>query len=283
MLTNLDYPLFHWVDSGTHTAQPIEPLAFDETFANRMVRAGSVPIVHYWIYERALFLGRRDARLPRLEKALRLLARDGYGAVLRSSGGACVPLDAGVLNMAIHLPNTGLSLDSFFRFAATVMQLGLKEYGNIEVGEVIGSYCVGDFDFAIGGKKIGGMAQRRTRHGAILQLCINVEGSGRARGELMERFYLEAGLDEMEKNRPIPSIIHDTIGSLSDAAGRHVPVAEVKQKMFDVFSSRWKSERIPFSLPTAEVESARHHLLNRLGLFSYTAAEILAPDWKLTD
>ncbi|UFJ42225.1 lipoate--protein ligase family protein [Brevibacillus humidisoli] len=274
--------LFHWIDSGTHTSQPIEPLAFDEAIANGMDRPEAVPIIHCWIYDRGLFLGRRDAKLPRLPEALRHIAQSGYGVVLRSSGGACVPLDSGVLNIAFHLPNTGVPLDTFFQFAAEAMQLGLQHYGRIVVGPVIGSYCVGDYDFSIDGKKIGGMAQRRTRQGAILQLCINVEGSGRERGERMEFFYQEAGLAEMEqKSRPVPSIYASTIGSLSEAAGRLVSVDEVKQVIYDAFSAHWQCERIPFSLPLAAVVKARDHLQNRLGLFSYTADELLRTDWQL--
>ncbi|WP_126426566.1 lipoyl protein ligase domain-containing protein [Brevibacillus marinus] len=276
--------LFHWIDSGTHTSQPIEPLALDEALANGMDQPGVFPLVHCWIYERGLFLGRRDAKLPRLAEALRATAKRGYSAVLRSSGGACVPLDAGVLNLAFHLPNRDLPLDDFFRFAAATLQAGLGRYGEITLGAVSGSYCVGDYDFAIKGKKIGGMAQRRTRRGAILQLCINVEGSGRERGELMEHFYRTAGLAEMkETSRPIPAIDASTIGSLAELVGQAVSVEEVKASLYAAFSRHWRCEQVPFPLPPAAVEQARAHLQSRLGLFSYTADQLLRADWRLPD
>lgn len=276
--------LFHWIDSGIHTAQPIEPLAYDEAIAKMMDQPGVFPIVHYWIYDRALFLGRRDAKLPRLAEALRSTASRGYGAVLRSSGGACVPLDAGVLNVALHVPNQNLSLDAFFRFAAAAIQTGLRRYGEIAFGAVSGSYCVGDYDFAIRGKKIGGMAQRRTKQGAILQLCINVAGSGRQRGDLMAQFYQIAGLAEMkEASRPIPDMDATTIGSLEELLGRPVAIEEVKQALLAAFSHFGKCEQVPFALPQAAIEQARAHLQNRLGLFSYTADQLQHPDWRLPD
>lgn len=270
-----------WMDSGIHTQSPVFPIAMDEALANSMAEADSKPIVHLWVYERALFLGRRDARLPNLEAALRTTAKNGYGALLRSSGGACVPLDAGVLNIAILLPNLSVTIDEFFRLAATMLQEGLESYGKIEVGEVTGSYCVGDYDFAINGKKIGGMAQRRTRYGSILQLCINIEGSGLERGLLMENFYQEAGLHLMENNKPIPFIDATTIGSITELAGRHVTVDEVKTSLWDSFCQTHKAEQVPFRLNVSAFEQAKQHLQDKLQLFSFTAREIMEETWRL--
>lgn len=270
-----------WMDSGMHTNSPIFPIAMDEALANSMSHSESKPIVHLWVYERALFLGRRDAKLPHLEAALRKTASKGYGALLRSSGGACVPLDAGVLNIAILLPNLSVTIDEFFRLAATLLQDGLQSYGKIEFGEVTGSYCVGDYDFAINGKKIGGMAQRRTRFGSILQLCINIEGSGLERGHLMENFYQEAGLHLMENNKPIPSIDSTTIGSIAELVGRNVTVDEVKASLWNSFSQTHEAKQVPFQLEVSAFEHARQHLQDKLQLFSYTAREIMEDHWHL--
>ncbi|MCK9906239.1 hypothetical protein MXD81_10430, partial [Microbacteriaceae bacterium K1510] len=124
MRTPFALSAFRWTDSGIHTLSPIEPLAFDEAIVSGMSQPGVQPIIHLWVYERALFLGRRDAKLPKLENALRQMGGLGYGAVLRSSGGACVPLDAGVLNIAVHLPDTGISIDSFFRLVTEMLTVG---------------------------------------------------------------------------------------------------------------------------------------------------------------
>ncbi|WP_235828179.1 lipoate--protein ligase family protein [Brevibacillus migulae] len=267
------------MDSGTHTATPIEPLALDEAFARAMSEPGAMPLIHLWIYDQALFLGRRDAKLPHLEAALRQMGAEGYGAVLRSSGGACVPLDAGVLNMAFLLPDTSISIDSFFQLVASMLQVGLRTYGHVTFGEVTGSYCVGDYDFACDGKKIGGMAQRRTRHGSILQLCINVDD--RPRGDLMERFYHIAGLAEMSHGKPIPQINGATIGSLAEATGLSLSAAEVKEALFTSISSQWNIINTPFVAPSTYVADARQHLTEKLGLFSYQAKELQQTSWSL--
>lgn len=192
-----------------------------------------------------------------------------------------MPLDAGVLNLACLLPDTSISIDAFFRFVSDLLRVGLQEFGEITFGEVTGSYCVGDYDFAIHGKKIGGMAQRRTRHGSILQLCINVEES--PRGPLMESFYREAGLAEMEKNKPIPDIDGTTIGSIAGLTGRDVTVPEVAQRLLDAIRRTWQVTVEPFSVPAQLVEEAEAHLSKRLGLYAFQAKELQSPDWRLPD
>ncbi|WP_255298334.1 lipoate--protein ligase family protein [Brevibacillus dissolubilis] len=288
MSTSEPFSLFQWIDTGIYTAKPMHPLAVDEALVNAMSRPDAKPVIHLWVYDQAFYLGRRDAKLPHLAHALQTFSRPvapqtkGYGCVLRSSGGACVPLDAGVLNMAIQLPTTDISIDGFFKMASDMLTVGLRDYGTIEFGEVTDSYCVGDYDFALSGKKIGGMAQRRTRHGSVLQLCINIEGSGQARGELMEQFYLHAGLHEMEpQQKPIPGIKAETIGSLTQHHGKFVTVEEVKERLFRSFTSVWDAERAPLIVNADEVGAANEHLTERLRLFSFTADEIRNPEWKL--
>lgn len=271
---------FLWIDSGIHTQSPIDPLVLDEAFARAMSEPGAQPLIHVWIYERALYLGRRDAKLPHLQEALRQMGGEGYGAVLRSSGGACVPLDAGVVNMAFLLPDTDISIDSFFQLVSSMILVGLRAFGEVTFGEVTGSYCVGDYDFACAGKKIGGMAQRRTKHGSILQLCINVDD--RPRGPLMERFYQLAGLSEMDTGKPIPHIDGATIGSLAEATGLPLHTEAVKEALYAGISQQWSVTKTPFLAPARHVEAARQHLTERLGLFSYQAAQIQQPEWSLS-
>ncbi|WP_232697136.1 lipoate--protein ligase family protein [Brevibacillus daliensis] len=281
-MTQLDSTTFTWIDSGVYRGTPVEPIAMDEALATAMGQPDATPIIHLWVYDKAFYLGRRDAKLPHLEETLRTYSKQGYSALLRSSGGACVPLDAGVLNMAILFPSCQLTIEELYKLVATMLQVGLQDYGQIEVGEVLDSYCVGDYDFAFDGKKIGGMAQRRTRHGSILQLCINVEGSGLERGKLMEEFYQQAGLYEMEKaSRPVPAVRKETIGSISEHLGRPISVEEVKDRLFEAFITQWRATKGPLFLSKEQKATAIQHLTGRLGLFSYTAEEINLPTWIL--
>mgnify|MGYP001361101367 FL=1 len=271
---------FRWMDSGVYCGQPLEPLVVDETLAASM-KEQAAPILHIWVYQQALFLGRRDAKLPRLEQALRLFGQMGFGCVLRSSGGACVPLDAGVLNLACLIPDTSLSIDAFFSFAAKLLHTGLGDYGDLQFGEVRGSYCAGEYDFSLHGKKIGGMAQRRTRFGSILQLCINVEEQ--PRGLWMEQFYREAGLEEMTQLKPIPCIDGNTVGSIAGLTGKRVLVSDVKERLLAAIQREMPVTPVPFSVPADLLEQAGTHLAKRLKLFSFTAEELASPGWRLPD
>ncbi|MFS0553145.1 lipoate--protein ligase family protein [Brevibacillus sp. 179-C9.3 HS] len=272
---------FRWMDSGTYQDSPLEPLIRDEALAASMKSESATPVIHLWVYDQALYLGRRDAKLPYLQQALRTFGQDGFGCVLRSSGGACVPLDAGVLNMACLLPDTSISIDSFFSFVAQLLDVGLRDYGKLEFGEVTGSYCAGEYDFSIHGKKIGGMAQRRTRHGSILQLCINVDD--RPRGDWMERFYSLAGLDEMQSHKPIPSIDASTVGSIASLTGKLATIDDVKARLLKAIRAEWPVSPTPFYVQNELVTESRQHLSQRLHLFSYTAKELAAPDWHLPE
>lgn len=271
---------FRWMDSGVYRGLPLQPLILDEALTSGM-REQSSPIIHLWVYDKALYLGRRDAKLPRLQEALHLFGKKGFGCVLRSSGGACVPLDAGVLNLACLVPDRSLSIDSFFSYVAQLLDVGLREYGSLHFGEVTGSYCAGEYDFSLHGKKIGGMAQRRTRYGSILQLCINVEEE--PRGAWMEEFYREAGLQEMEQHKPIPTIDGSTVGSIAGLTGKEVLVADVKSRLLEAISKEWPVLPEPFSVPAEWAQEAETHLTQRLRLFSFTAGELAAPGWRLPD
>lgn len=270
---------FRWMDSGIYRESPLEPLIRDEALTASMQEASAGPVIHLWVYDQALYLGRRDAKLPHLEHALRQFGQRGFGCVLRSSGGACVPLDAGVLNLACLLPDTSISIDSFFAFVAQLLHVGLQDYGSLAFGEVAGSYCAGEYDFSIHGKKIGGMAQRRTRHGSILQLCIQVDE--RPRGDLMELFYQQAGLDVMESNKPIPRIDGSTVGSIAGMTGKSVCVDDVKERLLAAIQTEWLIKPVPFSVPQELYQESSHHLAKRLGLFAFTAQELATPDWNL--
>lgn len=270
---------FRWLDSGIHRGSPIEPLAIDEALGRAMAMPHARPTIHLWVYDKGLYLGRRDAKLPRLDTALRQFSHEGFSAVLRSSGGACVPLDAGVLNLAFLLPETHISIDAFFQTVSDMLRVGLAPFGTLTFGEVSGSYCAGEYDFAIGGKKLGGMAQRRIRHGSILQLCINVDH--RPRGEWMERFYFLAGLDDMEQQRPIPYIDGSTIGSLEEACGRPVTMEETKHTLLQAIRTAWPIEEAPFAVDHQLLAESREHLTGRLGLFAFQASQMQAANWRL--
>ncbi|WP_169744884.1 lipoate--protein ligase family protein [Paenibacillus durus] len=200
------------------------PFAFEETLC-RDVGAGLVPpSLHLWSHPGGVALGLRDSRLPCAGQAMQSLEARGIRTAVRHSGGAAVPLDAGVVNVSLILPKSRGTLDfhrDFRLLAALIAEAAGVSHpaaaAQIVAAEVAGSYCPGDYDLSIGGRKFCGIAQRRQSQAYFVHAFVVVSGSGRERGELVRRFYEEAvcggaGLD-------YPKVRPETIGGLGELGG----------------------------------------------------------------
>lgn len=85
------------------------PFAFEEMLC-RDVGAGQVPpVLHLWSHPGGVALGLRDSRLPRAGAAMQALEEQGIRTAVRHSGGAAVPLDAGIINVSLLLPKVRAS------------------------------------------------------------------------------------------------------------------------------------------------------------------------------
>ncbi len=175
------------------------PFAVDELEC-RLVGKGAQPLIHIWRHQRAFILGLRDRRLEHAHAAMELLNNQGYAVAVRNSGGAAVPLDKGVLNISLILPNrAGITKlhDDFAILAGLIQETISCIAGAVEVsvGEIAGAYCPGAFDLAINGRKFCGIAQRRQTGAYIVHAFIIVEGVGAARARLVADYYRYAAGD----------------------------------------------------------------------------------------
>lgn len=170
---------------------PLLPFAFDEWQGRLMTDPGKIA-VHFWRHEKAFILGLRDWKLPHAKEAVQWLETLGYQTAVRHSGGAAVPLDPGVLNVSVILPNEDYSFayrDHFERFYEWIEACFMTMGVHISKGEVAGSYCPGDYDLSLQGLKFCGIAQRRQTKSTVIQAFINVEGSGEERANVVKQFY----------------------------------------------------------------------------------------------
>lgn len=171
------------------------PFAVEEWLCRRLGEGLAPPLIHVWRHERAFVLGLRDARLPRAADAMRWLAGEGFRVMVRNSGGAAVPLDRGVVNMTLIQPLApgDLRPQRDFEAAAEWLRAALSPYGAaFGVGEIAGSYCPGDFDLSVHGRKFCGMAQRRLQKAFTVQAFVNAEGDAEERAAWASRFYERA-------------------------------------------------------------------------------------------
>ncbi|MCI3923883.1 lipoate--protein ligase family protein [Paenibacillus sp. TRM 82003] len=175
------------------------------------------PLIHLWRHERAFVLGLRDSRLPNAAAAMDWLEREeGYQVMVRNSGGAAVPLDLGVVNVTLiqtSVPGR-LGMNDDFRLMAALLAETLAPFGvAFDAGEVAGSYCPGEFDLSVGGRKFCGLAQRRQLRAYAVQAFVNAEGDSRARASLVREFYRRAGGGEA-RARGALEVRADVMGSL---------------------------------------------------------------------
>src|SRR5699024_377715 len=147
----------------------------------------------FWPIQNLIILGMMDTKLPHLERGLALLDEAGKDVIVRNSGGLAVVGDEGVLNFSIILPERSderIPIQDGYQVMFRLISAALKEYGKtIEAYEIEASYCPGEFDLSIGGKKFAGTAQRRLKNGVAIMIYISVNGYQERRAEWIRDFY----------------------------------------------------------------------------------------------
>ncbi|GAA4875711.1 hypothetical protein GCM10023310_64200 [Paenibacillus vulneris] len=195
------------------------PFALEELLC-RLVGEGGAPMVHLWRHPRAFVMGLRDSRLPYARKAKRWLEDQGYSVAVRNSGGAAVPLDLGVVNVSLILPKSSGQIDFHHDFETMfrLMRDALHSVTpDVAKGEIMGSYCPGDYDLSIDGRKFCGIAQRRQARAFVVQAFVVVSGSGKAKAGLAQEFYRIAA--EGAEAGSYPTVYEDRMASLKELVG----------------------------------------------------------------
>lgn len=194
--------------------------------------SGTDPAVRLWVHSDTVVLGIPDTRLPYLAEGVRLLSERGYQAVVRNSGGLAVALDDGVLNISLVLPDVrGVSIYDCYEAMVSFIRYTLHDLTDgIEAYEIVGSYCPGDYDLSIGGRKFAGISQRRVRDGAAIQIYMDVEGKGQERAQLVRDFY-DAARKGVETKFNYPDVEPDVMASLSELLSIELTVEAMKQRV----------------------------------------------------
>jgi octanoyl-[GcvH]:protein N-octanoyltransferase len=225
--TGLIAPRFFIVDRSSEclTDEILIPFAVEELWC----RAVETPMIHIWRHRRAFVLGLRDRRLPNAAESIHRLRKEGYSAAVRHSGGAAVPLDPGVVNLSLIAPKAigDMQFKPYFEWMSRLIRSAVDELGlSSSQGEVVGSYCPGEYDLSIGGRKFCGIAQRRQVKGVIVQAFVVVEGSGEGRAETVRRFYEESSGSDPDAATGYPLVIPSVMTTLQKAGGGGFAVAD---------------------------------------------------------
>ncbi|MGU5815314.1 lipoyl protein ligase domain-containing protein [Aeromonas hydrophila] len=158
------------------------------------------PRAHLWQAPQCLIVTRKDTRLPRYQAACEQLAAEGWPVHVRDSGGTAVPHGAGILNLSLMLPRTTTDLAHYYRLLGAPLLSLLGEYGLAGTYDFVpGSFCDGQYNLVIGGRKVTGTAQRwlapgQDHQGAVLaQAMLLVAGNVDQGTRMASRFYELAG------------------------------------------------------------------------------------------
>ncbi len=243
-----------WMDHSDRLwPDALYPFALEERLLERPPGRDEA-VVHLWRDPDALVLGLRDRKLQRAGQTVAAYERLGGRAVVRHSGGAAVPLNWGVLNVTMLMgsyaepagaaPSSakgqtkqplGAYKADFERMAAWIMAAA-KRFGlAAEAGEVVGSYCPGDYDLSIDRRKFCGIAQRRTVRGSAVQAFIIVEGDGVRLGERARNYYERAA--GRQETGTYPDVIPATMASIRQHADE-VTVDRFRAALLDVLAEQ---------------------------------------------
>lgn len=199
------------------------------------------PIIHFWQTPPLVILGMMDTRVGHFEESLTVFDDYQHEVIVRNSGGLGVISDPGVLNVSLIYPtkNERLTIDRGYQFMLQFIRDTFYPHfteKTIEAFEISNSYCFGEFDLSIDGRKIAGIAQRRIQNGIAVMLYISVNGDQQKRAEMMQEFYARA-LDGSEPAGRYPEIIPGVMTTLEEAYGTSFTVSEVKEMMLRQFES----------------------------------------------
>jgi octanoyl-[GcvH]:protein N-octanoyltransferase len=265
-------------DTGKLDVQdPLWNHALDEAIANVVANGMQPPTIRCWRYHQAVMLGRRDTKLPNLPDAIRWVCSQGYDVAVRPCGGTGVPLTKDVLNVSYLFPAADYiqyPLNTAFRAIAKILVHALTPIAKVDIGEVRGSYCPGDFDLSIQGFKISGIAQRRIKGAVILQAYILVGGEGEALFTVMQSLYEKAGYYTLpESQRPLPLLDPQTNRSIQEVTHANLRPEDIAQQILSAIPETlalpvYQDRISPEEQRRAQEERRRFQEVLNLGTYS---------------
>lgn len=253
----LQRPLWRFWDESlsAQSRSALESFAADDTLCHSVGLLGSPPTLRTWVHRQTVVLGIQDHRLPFVEEGMEYLRTQGFIPIVRNSGGLAVVLDEGVLNLSLVFSEEeqGIDIPAGYEAMVDFVRLMLPEVADdIEAYEIVGSYCPGDYDLSIRGKKFAGISQRRIRKGIAVQIYLCVEGSGSERAEMIRVFY-EQALQGEETKFTYPQIRPEVMASLAELTGLPITVQELVVRSYQVLHAIAGDLRLQ-SLSESELE-----------------------------
>lgn len=207
--------------------------AVDDAISTAVSDKLSPPAFRLWRHPKTIVLGIPDGKLPYIDEGVSYLKELGYHVIIRNSGGLAVALDDNVLNLSLVLPDVKhISIHDCYEAMVRFIEYMFRDLTtDIKAYEIVGSYCPGDYDLSINGKKFAGISQRRIKDAAAIQIYLDVTGNSQERASHIREFYHLSKKDE-ETRFVYPEVVPEVMGSLSDLLDYPLTVDDVKQRMY---------------------------------------------------
>lgn len=225
---------FRFIDhtNSIETVTALDAFAVDDALALSVEKGASPTTMRIWTHDQTVVLGIPDARLPFIKEGVSWLNQQGYQAVVRNSGGLAVVLDKGVMNITLLFADGNkIGIHEGYQMMVGFIQELFADYTDqIKAFEVKGSYCPGDYDLSIDGKKFAGISQRRVKNGVAVQIYLSIEADDQARAKLIESFY-KLGLQGEKSKFAYPTVEPNTMEALATLLDKPLTIDFVKNRI----------------------------------------------------
>lgn len=217
---------------------PLIPIATDELFL-RQVLTNNECILHIHSLENPAILGTPDTRVPFFKEALDSFYNNNLIPAVRNIGGLGIIADTGVVSFSIIMninPST-FSLNAGYNLMTEFIKAIFPEASSkIQAVEISNSYCPGDFDLSIDGKKFAGIAQRKVKENVVVSIYLSLFGNQQNRTRIMKEYY-ETGLKDQEIKYKYPKIDINCMDTLENLLNKSLTTKELLERMLRVLHS----------------------------------------------
>ncbi|MGT2808028.1 lipoate--protein ligase family protein [Streptococcus iniae] len=211
-----------------------DPFIWGDVFLKELNRNPNQMILHIWPMENAVILGMLDRELPCFASAKQTIEAKGFYPVVRNIGGLAVVADEGILNASLIIPDNmteKISISNAYLLMVELIRTSFSDfYQKIDHYEIEGSYCPGNYDLSISGRKFAGLAQRRIKDAILVSIYLSVNGNQNKRGQLIADFY-EEGINNQQCKIDYPQVVPDSMANLSELLDYPFSLAEVIERL----------------------------------------------------
>ncbi|MBX5466392.1 MAG: hypothetical protein K6U14_02700 [Firmicutes bacterium] len=181
-------------------------------------------------WDRVALLGPRDRALARVWAGARLLAEAGYRVLWRREGGTAALLDTGCLAFCVIRAGQAWEWRRHFAELTAGVRQGLERLGvPVTFGEAPDTWCPGPYDFLVGTRKLGGVAQAIRQGYTLVGGIVPVHQDRHRVASLLEQFYAAAGSPRR--------IASDATITVAEWLGRPVTVDEVARAILTTYAA----------------------------------------------